>query len=128
MAEAVNEQAGGGGGAQLSRLPRAHAAGPGGARCSGSGARPRPASLASGVGGASRRGVTRGAPAHAPCWPSDGGAQGVTEETQSWGWGPGARGFGGAGARPQGPPGPPPRGHFLADQDRAPEGPRFRLL
>lgn len=42
-----------------------------------------------------------GAPAHAPCWPSDGGARGVAEETQGWGWGPGARGFGGAGARPQ---------------------------
>ncbi|XP_070218699.1 uncharacterized protein [Bos mutus] len=104
VAEAVNERAGGAG-ARLYRLPRAYAAGPSGARGNGPGARPRPAGLASGVGGASRRGGARGAPAHAPCWPSDGGAQGVAEETQGWGWGPGARGSAGAGARPQGPPG-----------------------
>uniref|UniRef100_A0A7N5JCT1 Lipase maturation factor n=1 Tax=Ailuropoda melanoleuca TaxID=9646 RepID=A0A7N5JCT1_AILME len=77
------------------------------------------------LGGASGRVALH---AHAYWRPRDGGARGVAEEAEGRECGRRAWVSAGDGARPRGLFGPSPSGHFLADQDRAPEGPRFHLL
>lgn len=115
MAEAVNEQAGGGGGAQLSRP---HAPTPGRGERAAQQSRPRPASLASGVA-ACAAGVTAARPRACRAGPAMAAPGESLRRRARLGLGPGARGFGGGRGDLAGRPARL-RAGTLADQDRAP--------